>query len=571
MIELILDSIDGPTLFIWLFMPLYFIGFLILHKLIGEKKAWIWHLLGVLPIIVFIIFYGLNYTKGDTSYSSGRYMFSGIAALCILVFSQISRIKRIFTSSAIVSGFLVMAFSFGTILAVMVSGDMKFYNYTRMDWAESLDNAITTLDKQYVLRDHKQLDFEAIRSELVPRAEKAQAGNDKAEYLNILYDLCYELHDGHVRVACSDMDAYSEAISRRAGNDYGLSMVRLENGEFIAVCVDERSEAFKSGIENGTVITEWDGVPVEEAAETVKCYMPRMAFSSIENERFMQPIFLAGRGGESVEATFIDKQGSEKTVRLEKRGSYSGRLTAAASPFMRKGTHDNFHAEMLNDNCGYLSIIVERNDDIKDFIAFAKGEYPEIRDKVRKQLKDLEAQGMDRMIVDIRGNDGGMEDIANAVVSLFTDEEFYVNAGRLADKKVRSTHKVKVGCSGEFKELPVVVLVNLDCASSGDVLAYRFAKCPNVQMMGMTSTWNCAQAVAGNIKLTDSEFDISFASILTLGDNDEIIIDAGPDRHSSIALDVKIPLEKDYVLSLYNSEEDVELQYALDYIENKMK
>ena len=238
---------------------------------------------------------------------------------------------------------------------------------------------------------------------------------------------------------------------------------------------------------------------------------------------------------------------------------------------MRKGTHDNFHAEMLNDNCGYLSITVERNDDIKDFIAFAKGEYPEIRDKVRKQLKDLEAQGMDRMIVDIRGNDGGMEDIANAVVSLFTDEEFYVNAGRLADKKVRSTHKVKVGCSGEFKELPVVVLVNLDCASSGDVLAYRFAKCPNVQMMGMTSTWNCAQAVAGNIKLTDSEFDISFASILTLGDNDEIIIDAGPDRHSSIALDVKIPLEKDYVLSLYNSEEDVELQYALDYIENKMK
>jgi len=39
MIELILNSIDEPTLFIWLFMPLYFIGFLILHKLIGEKKG----------------------------------------------------------------------------------------------------------------------------------------------------------------------------------------------------------------------------------------------------------------------------------------------------------------------------------------------------------------------------------------------------------------------------------------------------------------------------------------------------------------------------------------------------
>ena len=83
-------------------------------------------------------------------------------------------------------------------------------------------------------------------------------------------------------------------------------MFKDEEGSFLAVMVDEESEAYGYGITDGTVITKWDGKALDEAAEEVKCIYSR-SFAYIENEELFKPVFLAGRGGDTVQVSFLDE------------------------------------------------------------------------------------------------------------------------------------------------------------------------------------------------------------------------------------------------------------------------
>ena len=58
--------------------------------------------------------------------------------------------------------------------------------------------------------------------------------------------------------------------------------------------------------------------------------------------------------------------------------------------------------------------------------------------------------------------------------------------------------------------------------------------------------------------------------IATLDANGEVFLDAGPDRVSSIPLDVQIPLDSDAITAIYENGEDYELGYAVDYLNGKL-
>lgn len=235
-------------------------------------------------------------------------------------------------------------------------------NFTAYDWETSFSKTIDRLEKSYVNRYWKDIDFDSIRSELIPKVRQAQQTGDKIAFSEALYDLKYELFDGHVDVVIKDYDTSYEVSQRLARNDYGLSMFRDSAGEVLAVLVDEKSAAAENGIKNGTVITKWDGQPIDEAASQVRCIDTFYTFSYIENEDIFRPIFLAGKGGDSVEVTFIGDYGKERTAELPKKGNYSSRLHNAIDTVIRGSViehNENFYSCMLNDNCGYFRVTRE--------------------------------------------------------------------------------------------------------------------------------------------------------------------------------------------------------------------
>ncbi len=124
---------------------------------------------------------------------------------------------------------------------------------------------------------------------------------------------------------------------------------------------------------------------------------------------------------------------------------------------------------------------------------------------------------------------------------------------------------------GRYSDIPVVVLVNAGCASSGDMLAYRLSQCPNITMMGITTTWGSAQSLGGECLLSGGSIVVRYPLIATLDVNGQIIVDAGKDRKSSIKLDEKIPLDSKAIKVMYEMGADYDLAYTRLFLNKRME
>ena len=114
-----------------------------------------------------------------------------------------------------------------------------------------------------------------------------------------------------------------EVADRIYGNDYGLSLVTLDNGKNVAVNVDERLSEY--GIKTGTVITKWDGADPLEVARKSESFKTA-SFADSENEAFYLALYASGVGGDTVTVSYIDENGNEKEATLKKLGNYSERV-----------------------------------------------------------------------------------------------------------------------------------------------------------------------------------------------------------------------------------------------------
>ena len=115
---------------------------------------------------------------------------------------------------------------------------------------------------------------------------------------------------------------------------------------------------------------------------------------------------------------------------------------------------ESVHYRMLKDKIGYLSIA--------DFNAHTT-------EDMRKGLKDLKGQGMDAFVLDLRYNPGGLLSSAVDVASFFLDDGKMVvyTQGRRAD----SRQEFRAQGNGDYREVPMTVLVNAGSASGSEIVA----------------------------------------------------------------------------------------------------
>src|SRR4029077_10237587 len=90
-------------------------------------------------------------------------------------------------------------------------------------------------------------------------------------------------------------------------------------------------------------------------------------------------------------------------------------------------------------------------------------------DEVHDAIKNLRKQGARRVILDLRNNPGGMVAQAVDLVSQFVPQGTVVfsTKGRRAD--VDTTYRTKR--DGDFRDLPLIVLVNENSASAAEATA----------------------------------------------------------------------------------------------------
>ena len=107
--------------------------------------------------------------------------------------------------------------------------------------------------------------------------------------------------------------------------------------------------------------------------------------------------------------------------------------------------------KLLDNNIGYLKINI-----------FSRP----LTDQVKLALKELENNGMNRLIIDLRDNSGGFLDSAETTASIFLEKGKLIYS--LEDKKDKEDYYDK---TTESKKYPIAVIINNNSASSSEILA----------------------------------------------------------------------------------------------------
>ena len=111
---------------------------------------------------------------------------------------------------------------------------------------------------------------------------------------------------------------------------------------------------------------------------------------------------------------------------------------------------ESVDSRMLQDKIGYISIS-----------SFKDNTY----DQFKEALEELQAQGMEGLVLDLRDNLGGL------VRSVYQIGEELLPEGTMVYTLDNKENREDLKCDGEYLDIPLVVLVNENSASASEILA----------------------------------------------------------------------------------------------------
>ena len=533
-----------------------------------SRKLRIWRLLCLVPLIICGV-HACIYVVGalDFMFIFMEMYIIGILALIPMLFAK----RRIgYRITAVLTGILSCLCGL-----YFCSHSPNCFNHSRESYTVSFHSLVQDMDKHYVLKEWKEIDFPALEAKYMPMVEEAENEQDPVKFCKALKMFCNEMHDSHVGLGINfDYREYSTEpliddhdYGLALIHDHGLAMIQLDNNDVIAVCTSPEVNAV--GIEDGTVITKWNGKPILQAiAEDVT----DIGFPVKSNEDRIAALGLSRCGGETVEVSFKDKSGKEQTVTLQELEK-SPTFRKARSAFLHFLKYDediNYSTKMLDDKCGYLRLNAEGTDnDLQDTIGYLTGEHKQAKEMFREKLRDLKSQGMEYLVVDLRNNMGGFDVIGYALCDLLTDKEWYCQGlGVRKDGKYVSQCDQYIQGDGEFADLKVIALTNYNCVSAGDGTSLLLSKLPNVTLAGITNPCGCDQETGGVSILSGGLAFVGFPVGLVLNEDGEPNADTAADRISRNPVEVRIPLDYDAAMKIFRDNEDYELDWAMKYIED---
>lgn len=563
MLKHLLYSQDNIKMTFCLAFIIWFIILLIVSKKVGNNpaKAKAWKCLCLVPLAAAIIHFFV-FSFGDAVLpllEEYGFIYASAVLTALLPLFYIKKSKKpVKIIGAVVTGAVcLLSLFFNIDSSVSV-------NYSNRDLKSAYISLCDYFEENYIMNEWKKPDYEKIKTDGSKLIDEAEKTGDITKYYEAVDEFTNSFYDGHMSISFYDGNDYLMTRIKQF-NDYGLSPITLDDGTTIAVDVEDGLE-----IKNGDTVTKWNGVPIDQAIESVNVPMPEPVS---ENDRIDTAFWLACMGGESVEVSYINSDNEEKTLTLDKLDSEMPRALKARRLFWHN-TDEAYSYTMLNGNTGYMKITSEETDRFHDYLAYCTGNHNYAREMFRNDLRELKNQGMTKLVVDTRNNGGGYDEVATAFASLFTKEKMYAySLGIRKNGEYIKTADRYVSADGEFSDIEVPVLTNMRCASAGDGMVLYLSRLDNVTVAGLSCPAGCNQESGGSIFMPKG-IVVNFPVALVLDEEANPNIDVDYSRQSRTPLDVKIPLTKEAALEIFNEEnfdngKDYELEWAIAFLDGQ--
>lgn len=417
-------------------------------------------------------------------------------------------------------------------------------DYSDQSYAEAFNSLVDQLSNEYAFTEYKEIDWEALRDQFLPRFEEADADEDSTAYQRALRDFAWSIPDGHV-AGPFVTDDFREAVL----GGIGISIRETDEGQAYVVFLTEGGPADLAGIEFGAEITAVNSTPIaEHISNTVSHFAP---YSTPHSER-MDLLLFSTRFplGTEVEVSYINPESSAEETAVLTAGSELESYYYWQDIAARDGFELPVEYELLDEGVGYVSIYSFSDNDLLSAQLW------------ERMIREMNENQVPAIIIDMRENGGGSGFLADALAAYFFDEELTLGNTAYYDEE-RGEFYMDPEDADHFYlpsedlryEGEIVVLVGPSCASACEFFSYDMTLDDRATIIGHYPT----AGLGGSIDRVAMPDDIEFT--FTQGR----AVDAEGNIHIEgigVVPDIDVPVTRESLLG----EQDMVLQAAVDLL-----
>ncbi|MCK9278281.1 MAG: S41 family peptidase, partial [Methanoculleus sp.] len=409
--------------------------------------------------------------------------------------------------------------------------------------------------------------WDSLYARYAPGIAEAEKNQDNAAYYRTLREFAAAIPDGHVIILSPDDFGAKYAD---IGGGYGLAVARLDTGKVIVTYVAEGSDAEKAGIRFGDEVVSWNGRAIGDAINATSIIWAPVKPSTGEGILLQQQRFLT-RAPVGAAATVGITAPEGSVPRMVN-------LTAAEDGYETLARTSIFLGRPVNDvGAGTMANIkaIFSNDTVTTrtlsggvaYIAVYEEAY-EVYQPFKAAVKDAIAKDAPGIVVDLRFNRGGDDNLAAAFAGWFVDRPVFYEYGTSYDPGTGEPAVLWEAWAAprpDRYEGPVALLVSPYTISTGEGLPKVFAETGRGAIVSWYGT-NGAFGMESMGPLLPLGILTAFPAGASLDEHGRIQVDSNASLVGGVAPTVRVPLDAE-TLAWAMAGEDVQLAYAVEWIE----
>jgi len=415
------------------------------------------------------------------------------------------------------------------LLALMICCSCTAWSGKRfLNWL-SFEIAWSVVNEKHFDPTFDGVDWQELRD----RYRRKVAFASDSEFYRLVNEMLWQLNVSHLAIVPSNYWQIAEPTVLADGST-GID-VRLFDGEVVITSVELGSPADKAGLRPGFVIQRIDGITVEQIAQEAELNMAPPDNGRSRIEAITSDILghIYGRPDTDVTIVYLDEQGQqfEKGIERKSRSGKSATLPGFPSNYLE------FESKRLDGSIGYIHF----NWFHADFVR-----------KLPRTIASMhDAPGL---IIDLRGNPGGMRDAAIAGAEQLVGGRSKCSTLHRRD----GDHDIVLEPVFNNYEGPVVVLIDVMSKSSSEFFAACTQSIGRAVVMGERSP--------GSVGPADTMALPNGATFIYPTDQESTLDGTILEDHGVIP-DIEVALDR----ALLSQGIDSQIEAAIYYIEQEIQ
>jgi carboxyl-terminal processing protease len=352
------------------------------------------------------------------------------------------------------------------LLALLLAAATRPLTADTFKAAETFDAVWTIVRDSHFDPSFDRASWDRVNAELRPKAIEAKTPGD---FRKVLSDMLGRLGLSHFAVIPGTPDNPSQYVdlSGQPGFD-----VRLLGRQLVVITVDHESGAAAVGVKPGWIVSSINGTAVSSFLDPIAdSAPPRIAQLEAWRAAIMR---LRGPSSEAVNLTFVDGSGAEVKKAVTRRPERGEPVTVGTLPTMFVRTTSSLKTTPAGGKAGVIGFNV--------WMTAVDREFQIAMDRFR---------GADGIVIDLRGNPGGLAAMIMGLAGHFLPERATLGVMKTKQSELRFNANPRlVNAAGERVEPydgPLAILVDGLTGSASECFTGGMQSIGRARVFGQTS------------------------------------------------------------------------------------